>query len=172
VAAVTAQHPRLGFVWPGLAALAPGVALQLGGATALTRASIFHRFGLPINPMKYATLLLSLIVLASITAGRATTNGCAVVLNTPDGFLAIREGPGTQFRIKDKLKPSQEIGIPTEHCTYRDNGNVTCPKWIRIFRGDYTEPGWVRSKYIQLSNCSISETPLATPAPPSRQKTP
>jgi hypothetical protein len=52
--------------------------------------------------MKYATLGLA-IVLASITAARATTDSCAVVLNTPDGFLALREGPGTQFRIKDKL---------------------------------------------------------------------
>ena len=61
-----------------------------------------------------ATLLLSLaIVLASITAASATTASCAVVLNTPDGFLALREGPGTQFRIKDKLSPSQTVDIKT-----------------------------------------------------------
>ena len=98
-----------------------------------------------------ATLLLSLaIVLASITAASATTASCAVVLNTPDGFLALREGPGTDFRIKDKLSPSQTVDITTEDCRWHANDNVTCSKWIELFR----PRGWVRSKYIQ---------PLRTP---------
>jgi hypothetical protein len=59
--------------------------------------SILLRFDLRIDPMKYATLLGLAILLASITAAPATTDGCALVLNTPDGFLALREGPGTQF---------------------------------------------------------------------------
>jgi hypothetical protein len=43
---------------------------------------------------------------AQPTASRATTDVvCAVVLNTPDGFLAVRERPGTQFRMTDKLRP-------------------------------------------------------------------
>ena len=73
--------------------------------------------------MKYATLLGLAIVLTSIAAARATTDGCAVVLNTPDGFLALREGPGTQFRIKDKLRPRQIVGIPTEDCNAATNGS-------------------------------------------------
>jgi hypothetical protein len=59
-------------------------------------------------------------VLASVTAGRATTDSCAVVLNTPDGFLALREGPGTQFRIKDKLSPGQTVDITTEDCRWHE----------------------------------------------------
>jgi hypothetical protein len=66
---------------------------------------------------RYATLSFGLaIVLASITAGRAATDICAMVLNTPDGFLALREGPGTQFRSKDKPRPSQTVGIAGEDC--------------------------------------------------------
>jgi hypothetical protein len=104
--------------------------------------------------MKYATLLGLAVVLASVTAGRATTDSCAVVLNTPDGFLALREGPGTQFRIKDKLRPSQTVGITTENCIWHRYGNVTCSKWVKVFYvGDQTPTsgwvGWVRSKYIQ-----------------------
>ncbi len=100
--------------------------------------------------MKYATLLGLAIVLTSITAARATTDGCAVVLNTPDGFLALREGPGIQFRIKDKLRPRQIVGIPTEDC------NVTCNKWVKVLGTS----GWVRSKYIQPigESCSLDET--------------
>jgi hypothetical protein len=101
--------------------------------------------------MKYVTLLGLAIVLASITAAHATTDGCALVLNTPDGFLALREGPGTQFRIKDKLRPSQTVGITSEDCIWHPHGNVACNKWIKVFRVDDTSgwAGWVRSKYIQ-----------------------
>ena len=78
----------------------------------------FLRFGLPIKIMKYALLLGLAILLASVTTARATTDSCAVVLNTPDGFLALREGPGTHFRIKDKLSPGQTVGITTEDCIW------------------------------------------------------
>jgi hypothetical protein len=49
--------------------------------------------------MNYATILLGLaILMASITAAAATVDvECAVVLKTPDGFLALRAGPGTRF---------------------------------------------------------------------------
>ena len=99
--------------------------------------------------MKYAaSLLLGLaIVLASVVGARATTDICAVVLNTPDGFLALREGPGTQFRVKDKLRPSQTVGTTGEDCFWHSHGNVTCKKWIKVFVDD--QSGWVRSKYIQ-----------------------
>jgi hypothetical protein len=90
---------------------------------------------------------------ASITAARATTDACAVVLNTPDGFLALREGPGTQFRMKDKLRPSQTVVITGEDCFWHRHGNVTCNKWVKVFVGDKTPTsGWVRSKYIQPVN--------------------
>jgi hypothetical protein len=93
-------------------------------------------------------------VLALITAARATTDICAVVLNTPDGFLALREGPGTQYRIKDKLRPSQTVGTAGEDCIWHRHGNVTCNKWVKVFGvGDQTPTsgwaGWVRSKYLQ-----------------------
>jgi hypothetical protein len=85
------------------------------------------------------------------TAGRATTDVvCAVVLNTPDGFLAVRGRPGTQFRMTDKLRPSQAVNISSEDCVWHSNGNVTCNKWIWVAGSDRTPAsGWVRSRYLQ-----------------------
>jgi hypothetical protein len=37
------------------------------------------------------------------TEAQATEDFCAVVLKTPDGFVALREGPGTQFDVNAKL---------------------------------------------------------------------
>jgi hypothetical protein len=91
------------------------------------------------------------LLAALTTPARATTDICAVVLNTPDGFLALREGPGTQFRIKDKLRPSQTVVIHSEDCIWHRHGNVTCSKWVKVFHvGDQIGwAGWVRSKYLQ-----------------------
>jgi hypothetical protein len=88
---------------------------------------------------------------AQPTASRATTDVvCAVVLNTPDGFLAVRERPGTQFRMTDKLRPGQAVNISSEDCVWHSNGNVTCNKWIWVSGSDRTPAsGWVRSKYLQ-----------------------
>jgi hypothetical protein len=121
--------------------------------------------------MKHVILLLGLaILMSSVTAARATTESCAVVLNTPDGFLALREGPGTQFRIKDKLSPGQTVGITTEDCIWHRRGNVTCSKWIKV-RVDDTSGwlGWVRSKYIQPAGSDGGTcdrvTVITTPSP-------
>ena len=109
-------------------------------------------------------LLALAILIAPIPAVRATTDGCAVVLNMPEGFLALREGPGNQFRIKAKLRPGQNITIPNEDCFWHRNGNVTCKKWTKVFVSDQAGPslplgtgnflghGWARSKYIQPSS--------------------
>ena len=88
---------------------------------------------------------------AQPTAARATTDVvCAVVLNTPDGFLAVRERPGTQFRMTDKLRPGQAVNISSEDCDWHSNGKVTCNKWIMVSGGDRTPAsGWVRSKYLR-----------------------
>jgi hypothetical protein len=87
---------------------------------------------------------------------RATTDVvCAVVLNTPDGFLAVRERAGTQARMTAKLRPGQSVNISSESCVWQSNGNVTCNKWIMVSGSDGTSAsGWVRSKYLQPApNC-------------------
>jgi hypothetical protein len=92
---------------------------------------------------------------AQPAAARATTDVvCGVVLNTPDGFLAVRERPGTQTRMTAKLRPGQSVNISSEDCVWQSNGNVTCNKWIMVSGSDGTPAsGWVRSKYLQPSDC-------------------
>ena len=50
------------------------------------------------------TLLTAVALLAFATTAHATEDFCAVVLKTPDGFLALREGPGTQHKMITKLE--------------------------------------------------------------------
>jgi hypothetical protein len=48
---------------------------------------------------------LSAVLVAWLaTSAQATEDFCAVVLKTPDGFLALREGPGTRFGVKANLR--------------------------------------------------------------------
>jgi hypothetical protein len=82
--------------------------------------------------MKYAPILFGLaILLASVAAASATTESCAVVLNTPDGFLALRDGPGTRFRMKGKLRPGVVLLITTENCSW-EQPNIKCQRWMRV----------------------------------------
>jgi hypothetical protein len=92
---------------------------------------------------------------AQPAGARATTVVvCGVVLNPPDGFLAVRERPGTQTRMTAKLRPGQSVNISSENCVWQSNGNVTCNKWIWVAGSDRTPAsGWVRSKYLQPSDC-------------------
>jgi hypothetical protein len=48
-------------------------------------------------------IVLTICATALATSARATEDFCAVVLKTPDGFLALREGPGTRFRMQARL---------------------------------------------------------------------
>ena len=108
--------------------------------------------------MKYVPILFGLaILLASVAAATATTDACAVVLNTPDGFLALRDGPGTSFRMKGKLRPGATLTITTEDCSW-EQPNIKCKRWMRVV-ADLDAPadgqtiGWVYSKYIQPFHC-------------------
>jgi hypothetical protein len=48
-------------------------------------------------------LLLTACTAGFATSAHATQDFCAVVRKTPDGFLALREGPGTWFPMKARL---------------------------------------------------------------------
>jgi hypothetical protein len=54
----------------------------------------------------------------------ATEDFCITVTKTPDGFLALREGPATQFKMIAKLKP----GFPLDADTGGGFG-----KWTRVW---------------------------------------
>jgi hypothetical protein len=99
----------------------------------------------------------------------ATEDFCAVVSNTPDGFLALREGPGSQFRTIAKLHPGDHLIADTAQCGPL-HGRTICQNggWTRIttmYSADYKikfesdqssmtfEPAWVATRYIRNTPC-------------------
>jgi hypothetical protein len=115
--------------------------------------------------MKKASIIATVALLIGVSSVQATEDFCAVVLKTLDGFLALRDGPGTQFRMKAKLHQGDLLTANTRGCTFDgkfcDDGNKR--KWTYIFsvpRLDgppetakhFTE-GWVYDKYIQGFGC-------------------
>jgi hypothetical protein len=85
------------------------------------------------------------------SASQATVDiDCAVVLKTPDGFLALRKGPGTQFKMITKLQQGDFLVFSAE-----DDGKS---KWVeaeaRNCMGCETfARGWVYRKYAQSFVC-------------------
>jgi SH3-like domain-containing protein len=88
-----------------------------------------------------AVAALALAVILGASAAGATTDFCIVVTKTPDGFLALREGPGTQFKMMAKLKP----GYPLD----ADAGDA---KWTRVWIAD-GRYAWVYTKYTRQIDC-------------------
>src|SRR5262245_43411571 len=91
-------------------------------------------------------LLLTSIAALFLATGtaHATADFCVVVTKTPDGFLALREGPGTQFKMIAKLKP----GFPLD----ADTGGGGLPKWTRVWIAE-RHSAYVYSKYIKHRDC-------------------
>lgn len=99
------------------------------------------------------------------TAAHSTEDFCAVVLKTPDGFLALREQPGTQSKMIAKLHEGDFLYAGTEQCS-QSVCDTEDRKWTHIngvpridgphdpkkTYNNYTH-GWVSSKFIQSFLC-------------------
>ena len=102
--------------------------------------------------MMKRALLLAVCTAALATSARATGTFCVTVKKTPDGFLALREGPGTRFRMKARLKPGELLYAGTEQCVHGICDETGQWTWIegvpRLERGkeQFTQ-GWVASKF-------------------------
>jgi hypothetical protein len=62
-----------------------------------------------VSATKATALLASVIFAVVSTASQATEDFCAVVLKTPDGFLALREKPETRSKMIAKLDGSKNL---------------------------------------------------------------
>jgi hypothetical protein len=76
-------------------------------------------------------------------AAHATADFCIVVTESPDGFVALREGPGTQFKIIAKLKP----GFPLDADTAGQPS-----KWTRVWIAA-RRSAWIYTKYTRQIDC-------------------
>src|SRR5262245_37372107 len=98
-------------------------------------------------------LLTGVAALLMAISAHATENPdmCAVVLKTPDGFLALRTKPEPKSKMMSKLFPGQVWRVDIDK--YRSKN------WIYVeglVENSERLDGWVYSKYIQSFVCPIS----------------
>ena len=86
----------------------------------------------------------------------ATETGWAVVLKTLDGFLNLREGPGTQYRVIAKLNRGDFIYVGTEQC-YAGRCTDNRHSWTHVEGfpklNKHGDVGWVNDAFIQWADC-------------------
>src|SRR5215510_4211947 len=110
---------------------------------------------------------IAALFLATGTA-HATEDFCVEVTKTPDGFLALREGPGTEFKMIAKLKPGypldadtsqggtecagdQDPETPKEMARYK-RCMKEAQRWTRVWIAA-RRSAWVYSKYTKSRDC-------------------
>jgi len=105
-------------------------------------------------------LLLATVALMLAMPAAATTDYCAVVKKTPDGFLALREQPTVKSYLWTKLRPGTLLVIDdTSEDQCEENGRIrVCPTdgWSFVHtipELDDGKPtptqGWVATRYTR-----------------------
>lgn len=110
--------------------------------------------------MKSILAALGLLLTATIGA-EATVTACATVLDTPDGFLNVRTGPGTEFPVRTRVFPGDLLEVGSETCQDLGNGRTLCnDRWTRvisIIRNDLGDErrteGWVAERFVRWHPC-------------------
>ena len=107
-----------------------------------------------------------MLVVAPQTAN-ATADGCAVVLQTPDGFLNVRKAPTANAEIVAKLKRGDLLDVDTAQCETRADLSICSEgtSWThvtsirRLVGKQSTAPtqGWVRDRYLKWFTCAESD---------------
>jgi hypothetical protein len=135
-----------------------------------------------MNMKKLLLTGIAVLFLATGTA-HAAEDYCAVVLKPPakvvrdkeynsEAWLALRDGPGTQFMIMGKLRMGDFLHVDTDYCLHVTTDSFVCDKqeWTHVigiprYDGADMSPrqGWVRSKYIQIFTCELEQARKATP---------
>jgi hypothetical protein len=106
---------------------------------------------------KRIVLIAAAMLVLSIKEAVSCADGltCAVVKETPDGFVALRSKPNANARTVSKLQPYDILVVEESDCEL--------PNWTRVFcvsRLDgecsidksYTT-GWVHKKLIRTTAC-------------------
>jgi len=101
-----------------------------------------------------------LFLLAAALDTSATQTYCAVVRPTPDGFVALRAGPGADYRMVERLRPFDFLLIDTGACRGRfcDESRrwvfvEGVPRLERPRGPEHMTQGWVRARYIKDIAC-------------------
>jgi hypothetical protein len=103
-----------------------------------------------------ARTLLGLLCFASPMLASATETYCGVTQHTPDGFVAIREGPGVGFPMRGKAIPSDFLYVGTEKCRDEFGALVCSPDASWVFVEEVAGSklkGWARGSLIRTVTC-------------------
>lgn len=118
---------------------------------------------------------LALVIAATLTSGPAFAQSVAVQVGVDgmdydacssygttqglnpsgDNFLAVRSGPGTKYRMSDKLGPGDEFWICSERGGWvgivygRNDCGVGSPARSGPYRGPCSS-GWVHGRYVSV----------------------
>ncbi len=88
-----------------------------------------------MSPVAFA--LSCLLSAVTATSAFATSSWCAIIADTPDGFLALRGSPTAQAPMLAKLPTGSYVQIDTARCERSFDQD-------RRFLADVcAEPGWV-----------------------------
>jgi len=109
-----------------------------------------------VNAAAASVFCVIIATLAFAGSARATHDFCVVVRDTPDAFLALREGPGTRFSIKEKLRPGEFLLADTRSCTDSNVCDET-KQWTfinhvprldgKLQEAKHFTQGWVATKF-------------------------
>ena len=106
--------------------------------------------------MKKLVLTAIAALLLATGAAHATSDGCAVVLRTPDGFLNLRAEPSMKARIVARLKPGEIL-----YDDSRPSGDKF--RWMHITglfrRGGINVDGWIGRRFVTPIDCDLLEAP-------------
>jgi hypothetical protein len=99
--------------------------------------------------MPWGIVAIALILLLGAPAPTFATTGCPLK-QTPDGFVALRNGPSPTAPIVARLGAKDVVLISTEH---EPSG-----EWVYVSRvkgnGTYGPSGWVNGRLIDNDKCS------------------
>jgi hypothetical protein len=123
-------------------------------------------------------LIITSVSAALTTGAAATEDFCAVVLKTPDGFLALREGPGTKFKVKARLRRGDVLYADSRGCIYGVCDEMG--RWVyvnhvprldgNLEKARHLTQGWVVRRFVQEFGgpdmpCSAAYSPPSTRRP-------
>jgi hypothetical protein len=89
------------------------------------------------------------------SSGTPDGHTCASVIGTPDGFLAVRDGPGPKNLIVAQLKPHDfvDVDICSADSCAGSWRHVEHVDWDNDSNGQHPVTGWVNGRYLVPEAC-------------------
>jgi hypothetical protein len=109
----------------------------------------------------FVTALLLVSCETPLRSAQATIDSCAIVKQTPDGFLNMREFPYGHAKIIRRLKPGAYLDVSTGSCSTKDGVQVCNENnsWTAVINIPFVKKtkgypqGWVASRFIRFIDC-------------------